>query len=251
MRKKILYTIIALTLSFLFFNCGAPVKNSGNLISVEKAAAPGDEITLKIIDGNGYFREALIRTIYQISDVNDANDELALNGVFFPAEIINGRGTQKIKIRVPKNAISGSFSALVYQDNKDNVGSVESENTLEILYPSLLNASIYNVKFNDKITLTSSEPFFDEKTFDKTKLDNLFESGYRLIWIKRDGILYSLSNDCIDKETVTPNSVTFTVPESMKSGFIHIINEGGFNSNISSNSFGYAFYSTDKIITIE
>lgn len=138
---------------------------------------------------------------------------------------------------------------------------------LYINYPQYLTPDKTSAKPGDKVTVTSSRPFFDEATFSDKKLAKLFAAGYYIVWLSAEYVPYSwnrgnvekkpLSNIAIDLETITPTSVTFTVPKDAVTGTIHILNEGGFVTD-GTNDVGIignvpnaaAYYSTAVELTI-
>ena len=144
---------------------------------------------------------------------------------------------------------------------------IYSPSFIHINYPQKLTFT----KNGNKVTITSTNPFFDEATFSKNKAQNLANVGYHIVWytakdvIPKGYIYYPNHNvdkkpvpkDNIDFDTLTPTSVTFTVPDDAVTGTIHVINEGGFVVD-GTNDIGLvgnvenapAYYSTATELTI-
>ena len=143
---------------------------------------------------------------------------------------------------------------------------------LHLSYPSYLSLDKTTAKIGDKVTITSSKPFFDESTLNDKKLARLFASGYIIVWYSGNVIIQDppsvyaqnmnidklpLPNTAIDLDSLTPTSVTFTIPDDAITGTIHVLNEGGFVVD-GTNDIGlvgnvegaYAYYSTAAELTI-
>lgn len=135
-----------------------------------------------------------------------------------------------------------------------------------INYPKYLTLNKTSAKPGDKVTITSSQPFFDTATFSDKKLAKLFAADYYIVWYSVEYVSdnwsgniekKALSNIAVDLDTLTPTSVTFTVPEGAITGTIHILNEGGFVTD-NTNDVGLvgnvpnaaAYYSTKEVLTI-
>ncbi len=134
----------------------------------------------------------------------------------------------------------------------------DSKKILKINYPKTLNLNPSTAKIGDKVTITSTEPFFDKATFSKDKLDLFLEKRYHIVWIE---IGYNDDKkSAVEKEyyvDVTSDSVTFTVPDYAKTGKVHVINECGFfNSNyypsplVVTKENAPAFFSTAEALVI-
>ena len=149
---------------------------------------------------------------------------------------------------VPFNSVTG----VVY------FRSGYTTNKLAIQYPQELDMSDDSVSVGDEVTITSGKDFFDKDTFSKKKLQQLSDIGYNLVWITTgDNNKLPLDRKKLIIEKITSNSVTFIIPEEMKTGTVNIINEGGFEkSNYTDEALivckanENAFYSTKKALEI-
>ena len=106
----------------------------------------------------------------------------------------------------------------------------DSKKLLKIKYPKTLTLSPSTAKVGDKVTITSTEPFFNNVTFSKEKLNTFLSSNYKIVWIEGEP-KSNQEKRAVTKEyyiDVPSDSVTFTVPDYAKTGKVHVVNECGF-----------------------
>lgn len=105
---------------------------------------------------------------------------------------------------------------------------------LFIEYPKVLTLA----KSENKVTVTSEKAFFNIDTFSKEKAKLLLDDGYPLVWLNGSAPNTKMRNfedmspltgsSFYDLETITPYQVTFTIPDWVENGSIHILNENGY-----------------------
>ncbi|HOV15590.1 MAG TPA: hypothetical protein PK771_14985, partial [Spirochaetota bacterium] len=180
-----------------------------------------------------------------VSTVNSTDDYISF-AFGYTLEI----QVRDLKIKIPYTAVSSRVSFI-------SGTKVVSDKMFKINYPKTLTLNQSTAKTGDKITITSSEPFFDKATFSKDKLDFLLKHNYKIVWVESDD-KGDYEKRSVTKEyyvDVTSDSVTFIVPDYAKTGKVHVVNEYGFigipRKLITIKENAPAFFSTaeDLVIT--
>ena len=294
MKKKIRMWIMAAICTVIL--CGCSVGGYWHKVDVNISInpnnpVPGEDVIVKCSNYNFF-------DYGTVSEVNrDMNEDSFYNNCFrIKQNLLNGNSCdygsyytygsrfkkknsdREAVYTIAANAVSSYIS---YDDNfmrKSTADGCDKDkmffdyfmcniDKLYVSYPQYLTLDKTSAKPGDKVTVTSSRPFFDEATFSDKKIAKLFAADYYIVWYSVEYVPYSwnsgniekkpLSNIAIDLETLTPTSVTFTVPEDAITGTIHILNEGGFVTD-GTNDVGLignvanapAYYSTANVLTI-
>ncbi len=146
-----------------------------------------------------------------------------------------------------KNIVTAQVFAFVNGSGHD----VETKNVLKVNYPKTLSVSSQTVSAGNKITITSTEPFFKVENFNPETLQFKMDNNYQMIWVSSSDEYYknykwyepssSVSDPSYprnfekvpvpisnyDMDSITPYSITFTIPSFMRTGTIHVVNELG------------------------
>ncbi|HBD95510.1 MAG: hypothetical protein A2015_07990 [Spirochaetes bacterium GWF1_31_7] len=252
MKKILIFLLICVT----FIGCPAYTPPVVECEILETEVKPGDFATLyskkySIFNddwsGNGV--ESAIEQVGIICNgAYKENNQLFINYLHIQDMTITKISGDTATFAVPFNSVTG----VVY------FRSGYTTNKLAIQYPQELDMSDDSVSVGDEVTITSGKDFFDKDTFSKKKLQQLSDIGYNLVWITTgDNNKLPLDRKKLIIEKITSNSVTFIIPEEMKTGTVNIINEGGFEkSNYTDEALivckanENAFYSTKKALEI-
>ncbi len=171
-----------------------------------------------------------------------------------------------ISFKVPPKAVT----SYLWVGGYDGIPK-KTNNIMKVNYPELLNIIVTRASAGEKVTIKSDKPFFDVDTFSKEKVLELFSYDYRIVWIEVDenrqkeeaefGNLekYPINPEAYDMDALTPDSVTFILPDYARTGTVHVLTEHGLTNDcwefdlesvivIKENAAPY--YCTKEILTV-
>ena len=142
-------------------------------------------------------------------------------------------------------------------DNCGYIGQYTYTKSIRFDYPNYLTLDKTSAKAGDKITITSSKPFFDTTFFSLDKVQRMINCDYYIVWYTTSSGKKAIPKNSIEMNTLSSTNVTFTIPDDAITGTIHILNEGGFVVD-GTNDIGLvgnvadapAYYSTAAELTI-
>ena len=261
--KKIIPIILCIV-----FLCGCP----GNLedVSVDVTLMPaepkpGDILTVKSSD------RAIFEGYEPIGLVNFCVNTYEEGNIYYHRYPFGGTLIEKksdyeavFQIKTCSTGVDLHIKGSTESKKCGYIGWYEYEKSIRFDYPQYLTLDKTSAKAGDKVTVTSSKSFFDEATFSTEKVDKLTNKGYHIVWYSsnrgtsdNNPDKKAVQNGKIDLDSLTPTSVTFTIPDDAITGTIHVLNECGFVVD-GTNDIGlvgnvegaYAYYSTATELTI-
>ncbi len=238
-------SLIMILVMFLLSSCIPSGDTKDSVTFDEDYVDYGQEIKLKLIGGLVSPPSSCDIACNYVSTVNSTDDYISFAyGYRLTIEV------KDLKIRIPYTAVSSRISFA-------SGTGVISEKMLKINYPKTLTLNPSTAKVGDKVTVSSTESFFDKATFSKDKLDFLLKHNYKIVWVESDD-KGDYEKRSVTKEyyvDVTSDSITFIVPDYAKTGKVHVVNEYGFigvpRKLITIKENAPAFFSTaeDLVIT--
>ncbi len=170
-----------------------------------------------------------------------------------------------------KNQNIATGEIRVHVDDYCQEIKLKNNRVLKVSYPTFLTVSHLSVGVGDKITITSTKPFFNLETFTDDNMAYKFDNLYDMIWVSSSENYYNnydsyedishnfprnfekvpVPIEYYDLNSITPYSISFTVPDFMRTGTIHVLNEDGLGLLNSPYEASFAFYTTKEKVIVK
>jgi hypothetical protein len=260
MKKKILMLIMTAVCAVMLFGCavGLTKKVNVDITLTPENPQPGEVLTVKSSNRTIFKDRSEVGLVNFRANVFE-NNQFLYNCKFIGATLIEKISDYEARFQI-KSCSTGADMNINGHASVNECGYTgwyTYKKSIRFDYSTYLTLSSSAAKAGDKITVTSSQAFFNTTSFSLDKVQKMVNCDYYIVWYTTDSGKKAVPKNNIEMNTLTPTSVTFTIPDDAITGTIHVINEGGFVVD-GTNDIGLvgnvanapAYYSTATELTI-